>query len=439
MSIPDEPLAAGSPGRPPNDTNHTPKLATPPFTICHAYDIIDDMTRQTGTTRAKRAGRFIHDNIGVAPLLAPLIIAGYYQADLATHSFGWHAPLNLLFPVAIEGGAAWAAGNYHRRLVAGDSTLAARLGMLTYAVVSGVLLYWHARDTGIPVASATAVGAMTVAALWIWTQRAKNAKRDILRDRGLIDGQVPRFSAARWALCPVETAKAFRFAVKYSYADPAAALSEYRESTRKILIDPEEFAPPTVEPAETPISERPHVVYEIHGPDRSLLYVGMTCIYRKNQDPKESELLSPEMLANAAVRRRLVEHRNKQPWADQITAVSVRSIHPNRQEAMEEERAAIAETYPEHNVQGKPKKPSSAPAELAQERRNAMKTKTKNHGYGVKPEDLEPYLKQLEDPKAVKTDIYRDAANHFRVSPRSIQRWLSDLRKQTAPATPHTA
>lgn len=181
-------------------------------------------------TGARKTWSGLHDLIGLIPLISPLIAAGYYQADLARSEFGWAFPWYLLFPLSIEAGAAWAAGNYHRKLVVGDSTIGARVGMLGYASASAGLLYWHARSDGLPIAVAWAIAGMTFAAVWIWTQRAKHAKRDVLRARGLIDEQVPRFSAARWILCPIETPRVFRWAVKYSRSDPAQALADYRLS-----------------------------------------------------------------------------------------------------------------------------------------------------------------------------------------------------------------
>jgi len=183
-------------------------------------------------TGLKTAWSKVHDAIGLVPLIAPLIAAGFYQADLARSEFGWGMPWCLVFPLSIEAGAAWSAGNYHRKLVAGDSTIAARLGMLAYAGASAALLYWHARTTGKPPVAAVAISGMTLAAVWIWTQRAKHMKRDQLRRRGLVDQQVPHFSAARWILCPIETARVFRWSVKYSQSDPTKALAAYRQQTR---------------------------------------------------------------------------------------------------------------------------------------------------------------------------------------------------------------
>lgn len=307
--------------------------------------------------KAKAFWSAVHDNIGIVPLLAPLILAGYYQADLARTAFEWAFPWYLLFPLSIEAGAAWAAGNYHRKLVVGDSTIGARTGMLAYASASGALLYWHARDTDQPLATALAVSGMTLAAMWIWTQRAKHAKRDILRQRGLVDKQVPRFSAPRWILCPIETAHAFRWAVKHSIDDPAAALEEFRaqDRTETLVVKADQYKPIENPSAVTDISRQPHAVYEIRDAEGTLLYVGATSLYRKGQDAAES-LLSQDSLANAAVRRRLAEHRKKQPWADRIEDVTVLAIHPDRAAALKAEQEAIEATYPEHNIRHNPKR-----------------------------------------------------------------------------------
>lgn len=176
----------------------------------------------------QRAWSALHNNLGLVPLVAPLLAAGYYQADLAATTFQWAFPWYLLFPLSIEAGAAWAAGNYYRRLLSGHSTISARMGMLAYATASGLLLYWHALDTGRPTAAAFAVAGLTFAGVWIWTQKAKHDNRTRLEELGLVDKQVPRFSFARWVLCPLETPAAFRWAVKYSYSDPSEALMDYR-------------------------------------------------------------------------------------------------------------------------------------------------------------------------------------------------------------------
>lgn len=172
--------------------------------------------------------------LGMVPLLAPLAAAGWYQADLAADMFGWTWPWLVVWPAAIEGGAAYAATLYLRKLVAGHSTVGTRLGMVVYASGSSALLVWHALGSGKPWQAAAAIGCMTLAAVWIWGQRSRWLRRADLQRRGLVDAQAPRFNVLRWLACPVETPRAFRHAVKMGISDPQSALDSYRsERTRR--------------------------------------------------------------------------------------------------------------------------------------------------------------------------------------------------------------
>jgi hypothetical protein len=306
----------------------------------------------------KRAWSAVHNNIGLVPLVAPLLAAGYYQADLAESTFQWAFPWYLLFPLSIEAGAAWAAGNYYRRLLSGHSTISARLGMIGYAAASGLLLYWHARNTGRPTVAALAVAGLTFAGVWIWTQKAKHDNRTRLEEMGLVDKQVPRFSFARWVLCPLETPAAFRWAVKFSYSDPSEALSDYRNPKHLVTIDPTDYSPPVVEIEDKPLDspDRAHAVYQILSADGERLYIGITSLYRKGMEETEADL-PEEMLANRAVRIRLAEHRRKQEWAGKIDSINVLGVYPSREVALVAEKSLISTNQPPHNVVHNPSRP----------------------------------------------------------------------------------
>jgi hypothetical protein len=173
-------------------------------------------------------GYRLSEIIGMVPLVAPLVAAGWYQADLAHEVFGWTYPWALVWPAAIEGGAAYAASLYLRKLVAGHSTIGARVGMVVYASGSSTLLWWHAISSGKPWQAAAGIAGMTLAAVWIWGQRSRWLRRADLQRRGLVDAQAPRFNVLRWLACPIETPRAFRHAVKLGISDPLTALDSYR-------------------------------------------------------------------------------------------------------------------------------------------------------------------------------------------------------------------
>jgi hypothetical protein len=106
--------------------------------------------------------------------------------------------------------------------------------MVGYAAASSALLWWHALASGKPWQAAAGIGGMTLAAVWIWGQRSRWLRRADLQRRGLVDAQAPRFNVLRWLLCPLETPKAFRHAIKRGISDPTTALESYRaERTRR--------------------------------------------------------------------------------------------------------------------------------------------------------------------------------------------------------------
>lgn len=171
-----------------------------------------------------------HDNLALIPWSAGLLAAGYYQSDLAHQTFGWAYPWALAFPLAIEAGVAWSAGNFHRRLVRRDSAIGARVWLLMLMAFSCGLLFFHADRSGAPIEGAAAISAMTLISAGVWLQRASSRRRDSMRERGLVYPATPNFPAYRWVLCPIETWKAFRYGIKHGLEDPLAALDALRQT-----------------------------------------------------------------------------------------------------------------------------------------------------------------------------------------------------------------
>ncbi len=173
-------------------------------------------------------GYLLQEAIGAVPPLAALGLAGYYQTEIAHDVLHFGYPWAVVPAAAIEGGAAYCAVLYDRHLVAGDSTIPLRLGMLGYAAGSSALLAWHAHSTGKPWQISVALGLLTLSAMFLWGRRGKWRKRALLRDKGLLDAQVVRFSVPRWIAAPLETPAALRYAVKHSIADPRTAIEAWR-------------------------------------------------------------------------------------------------------------------------------------------------------------------------------------------------------------------
>lgn len=214
---------------------------------------------QTWSTR-------LHNHASLIPWAAGLAAAGYYQADLAHQTLQWTYPWALVFPLAIECGIAWSAGNLYRRLVNRDTAIAARLGFYGLIAFSCSLLFWHARTEGRPLGSAIAISALSLIAAWVWTQRTTLQRRALMRAKNLVYPAIPNYPVYRWLLCPLETWGAMRHGVRNAIEDPIEALHAYRTSqvtpadrtvqtTKPIAPDPVQTTIP--DPTPSPAKPKP--------------------------------------------------------------------------------------------------------------------------------------------------------------------------------------
>lgn len=191
---------------------------------------------------------------GAMPLIAPLLVSGYYTMRVFTDQpIGAHPLVAFFAATALEGGVWKLSRLYEKTLVAGDSTMALRLGIGGYLALISGLIYWHADQvpeqvrqvvdptghtgiTALPDGSgvstdalpAIGVAVMSTLGVYIWSRTARWARRRELHEQGRVDAQAPKFSALAWILCPVETPKALRHAVKYRLAGPVEAVADLR-------------------------------------------------------------------------------------------------------------------------------------------------------------------------------------------------------------------
>lgn len=165
----------------------------------------------------------------VAVLAAPLLVAGWFQAH-AIRFFVPELPLVAAvgFTLAWEGAAGYVARLYLRALLRGDSTIVLRAAMTAYASASCGLLWAELRAQGKPPWVALAVGALTASGIFLWSRRARDLHRAQLHAMGLVDAQVVRFGLASWAVAPVETLRATRYAIRHRISSPGQAIVRYR-------------------------------------------------------------------------------------------------------------------------------------------------------------------------------------------------------------------
>lgn len=203
-----------------------------------------------------RAPYLIQETVGLVPPLSAIGVAAVFQTQTINAVFGWWWCFAWLPAACIEGGAMYFGFLYERHLVAGDSTLAPRVWMLICAGISCATIYWHVTvQLQKPWQMAAVVGGMAALSLALWMRRSKWKRRELLRDRGLLDAQAPRFSLARWIFCPIETPRAFRHAIKYGISDPTVAVDRYRAKVDadKAAKAADQTATPEPEVAKAPV------------------------------------------------------------------------------------------------------------------------------------------------------------------------------------------
>lgn len=196
--------------------------------------------------KLKWLGVWLDRTFGAMPLLAPLLVSGYYTTQVFTGDpIDAHPTVAVLAACALEGGVWKLSRLYEKTLVAGDSTMALRLGIGAYLVLISGLIYWHADHTaklnqaalpnpdgqiglGVDALPAFGVAVMSALGVFIWSRTARWTRRRELHAQGRVDTQAPKFAALAWILCPFETPQALRHAVKYRLAGPVEAVADLR-------------------------------------------------------------------------------------------------------------------------------------------------------------------------------------------------------------------
>lgn len=190
-------------------------------------------------------GVWLDRTVGSLPLLAPLAISGWYTSHAGYYMLALPWAVAVLLSVALEGGVWRLARLLEKTLVAGDTTVSIRLGIAGYLTLIGglILAYevtsqvgWSALMTAdgwshvnwVRTWPAIVASCLSVAGVYIWSKVARWQRREELRAQGRIDAQLIRFSFWRWVLCPIETPKVVRYAVKHSIERPEDALAAFR-------------------------------------------------------------------------------------------------------------------------------------------------------------------------------------------------------------------
>lgn len=212
--------------------------------------------------RLRWIGIWLDRTFGAVPLAAPLVVSGYYTFQVFTDQpIDAHPAIALIATGALEGGLWKLSRLYEKTLVAGDSTIALRIGLGLYLAMISGLIYWHAdpnlegrEDIGWDWIPAGGVAAMCALGVFIWSRTARWMRRRELHAAGRVDKQAPKFASLAWLLTPIETPKALRHAVKWRIDSPLDAVTDrrmYVAAGRPVLWVPLSWKPDDVDTEET--------------------------------------------------------------------------------------------------------------------------------------------------------------------------------------------
>lgn len=193
----------------------------------------------------KIVGVWIDRTFGALPLLAPLIVSGYFTMHVFTDdpvSTPWLVALAIT--AALEGGVWKLSRIYEATLLEGDSTVGIRVAIGLYlALISGLIYghaYYMARQDALAAGSdtvvvdwtkwapAAGVAAMSALGVLVWSKQARYMHRKQLRDAGQVDPRAPKFATLAWVLHFPETFGALRHSVKYRIGVPGDAVDDLR-------------------------------------------------------------------------------------------------------------------------------------------------------------------------------------------------------------------
>ncbi|SDI20444.1 hypothetical protein SAMN05421505_13821 [Sinosporangium album] len=122
----------------------------------------------------------------------------------------------------VESVAVYVSWHAHVALREGDAAWATRMWSYLVGAGAGYLSYTHVQDYP------ELFAACSLASPWLWSMHSRHLHRKDLREKGLIDPRVPKFSALRWLLHTKETFAAFKWAVSEGVQSPHIAVEVVR-------------------------------------------------------------------------------------------------------------------------------------------------------------------------------------------------------------------
>jgi hypothetical protein len=182
--------------------------------------------------------------IGLALALVVLAPASLSFQDLAgwgEDRLGLTPPWTYVVPVALDAAALVCVGLVFHATLRAESGGAARLLVWVLAGASATANYRQGAE--VTQDAAVFFGAMPLLAALLLDLVLRRIRRTVLAHIGAVERPLPRYRAARWLVAPVETARAWRYAVKENVTNPHEALTLSRLARAGVPdVDPDDGA-----------------------------------------------------------------------------------------------------------------------------------------------------------------------------------------------------
>jgi hypothetical protein len=168
--------------------------------------------------------------IGLAVVvLAPVALSVHSLADWGREKLGLTGNWPFVVPVALDCAALVCVGLTFYSVLKADSAGAARLLVWVLAGASATANARHGAE--ISTDATVFFAAMPLLAALLLDLTLRRVRRTRLADLGGVEPPLPRFRAARWAVAPLETWRAWRIAVRRGITDPTRALELAMQGT----------------------------------------------------------------------------------------------------------------------------------------------------------------------------------------------------------------
>jgi hypothetical protein len=133
------------------------------------------------------------------------VLADRYASQTGGNPTLWYGIavlLGIAVASCVEGSVAYLMDLYDKHLLARDSVLTLRIGMIAYVAASAGMIHWWADQRHLPAIMSWLLAGMSASALFLWSRGSRWRSREQMRRQGQIDPALPRLPLTAKILHP---------------------------------------------------------------------------------------------------------------------------------------------------------------------------------------------------------------------------------------------